>query len=107
MEAVRTSETSVKFNVTIRRYISKDSKLHTRRRENLKSHMLEITSEIATHLRTIAMQTTCYAELVDTLVTFDPTGNYMTPVLPTNNSAFFLQNAVRFTSFSEQTVFFF
>jgi len=38
MEAVRTSETSVNFNVTTRRYIPEDSKLHTRRRENLKSH---------------------------------------------------------------------
>jgi hypothetical protein len=39
MEAVRTSETSVHFNVTTRRYIPEDSKLHTRRRENLKSHI--------------------------------------------------------------------
>jgi hypothetical protein len=38
MEAVRTSETSVNFNVTTRRYIPEDPKLHTRRRENLKSH---------------------------------------------------------------------
>jgi hypothetical protein len=36
IEAVRTSETSVNFNVTTRRYIPEDSKLHTRRRENLK-----------------------------------------------------------------------
>jgi hypothetical protein len=36
MEAVRTSETSVNFNVTTRRYIPEDSKLHNRRRENLK-----------------------------------------------------------------------
>jgi len=39
MEAVRTSETSANFNLTTRRYIPEDSKLHTRRRENLKSHM--------------------------------------------------------------------
>jgi hypothetical protein len=38
MEAVRTSETSVHSNETTRRYIPEDSKLHTRRRENLKSH---------------------------------------------------------------------
>jgi hypothetical protein len=38
MEAVRTSETSVNFNVTTRLYIPEDPKLHTRRRENLKSH---------------------------------------------------------------------
>jgi hypothetical protein len=37
MEAVRTSETSVNINVTTRRYIPEDCKLHTRRRENLKS----------------------------------------------------------------------
>jgi hypothetical protein len=40
METVRTSETSVNFNVTTRRYILEDSKLHNRRRENLKSHFL-------------------------------------------------------------------
>jgi hypothetical protein len=38
MEAIRTSETSVNFNVITQRYISEDSKLHTRRCENLKSH---------------------------------------------------------------------
>jgi hypothetical protein len=40
MEAVRTYETSVNFNVTTRRYIPEDSKLHTRRCENLKSPTL-------------------------------------------------------------------
>jgi hypothetical protein len=39
MEAVRTSETSVKIYLTTRQYIPEDSKLHTRRRENLKSQM--------------------------------------------------------------------
>jgi len=39
MEAVRTSETSVHSNETTWRYIPEDSKFHTRRRENLKSHM--------------------------------------------------------------------
>jgi hypothetical protein len=38
IEAVRTSETSVNLNVTTRRYIPEGSNLHTRRRENLKSH---------------------------------------------------------------------
>jgi len=38
MEAVRTSETSVYYNETTRRYIPEGSNLHTRRRENLKSH---------------------------------------------------------------------
>jgi len=38
MDAVRNSETSVHFNVTTRRYNPEDSELHTRRRENLKSH---------------------------------------------------------------------
>jgi hypothetical protein len=41
MEAVRISETSINFNVTTRRYIPEDSKLHTRYRENLKSHVLQ------------------------------------------------------------------
>jgi hypothetical protein len=39
MEAVRTSETSVSSETT-RRYIPEDSDLHTRRRENLKSHIV-------------------------------------------------------------------
>jgi hypothetical protein len=46
MEAVRTSETSVNFNVTTWRYIPEDSKLHTRHRESLKSHMAETVSDI-------------------------------------------------------------
>jgi hypothetical protein len=38
MEAARTSETSVNFYQTTRRYNPKDSHLHTHRRENLKSY---------------------------------------------------------------------
>jgi hypothetical protein len=38
MDAVCTSETSVIFNVTTRCYIPEDSKLHSSRSENLKSH---------------------------------------------------------------------
>jgi hypothetical protein len=37
MEAVRTSETSVNFNVTARRYVPEDAELRTSRRENQKS----------------------------------------------------------------------
>jgi hypothetical protein len=40
MKVVRTSETSVNFIVTTWRYIPEDSKLHTLRRENLKSDSL-------------------------------------------------------------------
>jgi hypothetical protein len=40
MEAVRTSETSVNFNVTTWRYSPEGSKLLTRLRENLKFHIL-------------------------------------------------------------------
>jgi hypothetical protein len=40
MEAVRTSETSVYFSEIIRRYIPESCHLHTRRRENLKSHIV-------------------------------------------------------------------
>jgi hypothetical protein len=39
METVRTSETSVHFNVTARRYIPEDFKLHSRRHDNVKSHI--------------------------------------------------------------------
>jgi hypothetical protein len=38
-DGVGTSETLVNFNVTTQRYIPQDSKLHTRLRENLKSHI--------------------------------------------------------------------
>jgi hypothetical protein len=41
MEAVRTSETSIKINLTTRRYIPEESKLHTRRCENLKYHKFQ------------------------------------------------------------------
>jgi hypothetical protein len=44
MEAVRTSETSVDNHFT-RQYIPEDnSEHHTRRRENLKSHMFQVPS---------------------------------------------------------------
>jgi hypothetical protein len=39
MEAVRTCETSGNINFTTRRYFPEDSNLHTRCRENLKSHI--------------------------------------------------------------------
>jgi hypothetical protein len=53
METVRTSEASVNFYVTTRRYIPKDSKLHTRRCENLKSHKVITPASILTsnHLK--------------------------------------------------------
>jgi hypothetical protein len=38
MEAERTPETSVDIQLSIRQYIPEDFELHTRRRENLKSH---------------------------------------------------------------------
>jgi hypothetical protein len=44
MEAVHTSERSVNFNVA-RRYISEVSKLYTRCRENLKSHIVNLYGE--------------------------------------------------------------
>jgi hypothetical protein len=40
MEAASTSETSVNFYQTTRRNNQEDTHLHTRRRENLKSHFL-------------------------------------------------------------------
>jgi hypothetical protein len=46
MKAVRTSETSVNINFNTRRYIPEDSKLHTRCRENLKSHILSACSAL-------------------------------------------------------------
>jgi hypothetical protein len=40
LEAARTSETSVDIQLRTRQYILEDSELHTRRRENLKSHKI-------------------------------------------------------------------
>jgi hypothetical protein len=40
MEAVSTSETSVNFYQTTRSNITEDTHLHTRRQENLKSHLI-------------------------------------------------------------------
>jgi hypothetical protein len=42
IEAIRTSETSVYSNQTTRCHISEGSRLHTRCRENLKSHKVPI-----------------------------------------------------------------
>jgi hypothetical protein len=39
MEAAHTSETSADIQLRTRQYIPEDSELHTRRRENLKSHI--------------------------------------------------------------------
>jgi hypothetical protein len=39
METARISETSVDIYLTTRQHIPEDSKLHTRRLKNLKSHM--------------------------------------------------------------------
>jgi hypothetical protein len=45
MEAVRTSEALVNFNVTTRHYITEVSKLYTHCRENLKSHESMVTDQ--------------------------------------------------------------
>jgi hypothetical protein len=55
---VRISETSVHYNVTTRRYIPEDSKLHTRRRENLKSHK-KILTHIVIHTHFLQRETAC------------------------------------------------
>jgi hypothetical protein len=44
MEAASTFETSVSFDQTIRRNIPEESRLHTRRRKNLKSHQVFMSS---------------------------------------------------------------
>jgi hypothetical protein len=46
MEAVRTSETSVNIYLTTGQYIPEESKLHTRRSENLKSELGKYLLEI-------------------------------------------------------------
>jgi hypothetical protein len=69
LEAANTSETSVNFYQTIRRNISEDSHLHTRRREKLKSHLqdcliiptLKLRSIMLTdsHLRLVLRSVVC------------------------------------------------
>jgi hypothetical protein len=44
MDATGTSETSADIQLRTRQYIPEDSELHTRRRENLKSHNSQHTS---------------------------------------------------------------
>jgi hypothetical protein len=56
MEAVHTSETSVYSSATTRRYIPEGSHLHTRRRENLKSHILLIVLLIAIDLYVVRLE---------------------------------------------------
>jgi hypothetical protein len=52
MEAVRASETSVQSNEITRRYIPEHSKLHTRCRENLKSHFLKVVHVVKVYQNT-------------------------------------------------------
>jgi hypothetical protein len=44
MEAARTFETSVDIDLTTQQYIPEDSELHTRRCENLKSHIFNLVN---------------------------------------------------------------
>jgi hypothetical protein len=44
MEAAQTSETSVDIELRTRQYIPEDPELHTRHRENLKSHIVHCSS---------------------------------------------------------------
>jgi hypothetical protein len=48
MEAACTFETAVDIYLTTGQYIPEDSKLHTRRRENLKSHFLKLDTVFIT-----------------------------------------------------------
>jgi hypothetical protein len=50
MEAAATSETSVNFYQTTRRNNPEDNHLHSRRRENLKSHKVNEVSVLITYL---------------------------------------------------------
>jgi hypothetical protein len=59
MEAARTSETSVDIQLRTRHYIPADSELHTRRRENLKSHIKTVSSFTNGLLRTDFLNSYC------------------------------------------------
>jgi hypothetical protein len=59
MEAARTSETSLDIQLT-RQYIPEDSELHTRRRENMKSHTLTDRSDrCRIHVKSTTTQFFC------------------------------------------------
>jgi hypothetical protein len=65
MEAVRTSETSVHFNVTTRCYIPEYSKHHTRRCENLKCHkLLENPSSVFSKVFKVGQTWVCHCQPV-------------------------------------------
>jgi hypothetical protein len=51
MKAASTSETSVNFYQTTRRNNPEDSHLHTRRRENLKSHLVNLYEATLHYIR--------------------------------------------------------
>jgi hypothetical protein len=59
MEATRTSETSVDIDLRTRQYIPEDFELHTRRCENLKSHIIRLNvmqSQILPYMEAITTQ---------------------------------------------------
>jgi hypothetical protein len=53
MEAICSSETSVEFQRTTRRYIPDDGTLHNHRCENLESYMLELIVIITNYEKSI------------------------------------------------------
>jgi hypothetical protein len=71
---LRTSETSVNFNVTARRYIPEDSELHIRRRENLKSH------KFLTYFLSTTANTAIMTDFPDSTVCFQLQSNFFTYV---------------------------
>jgi hypothetical protein len=62
MEAESTSETSVYFNETARRYVREGCHLHTLCRENLKSHTQIRTAFLKTEAYYSIRQITCSVE---------------------------------------------
>jgi hypothetical protein len=75
MEAARTSETLVNFYQTTRCYNPEDSHLHTHRRENLKSYLVNLYGE-ATSLIALMMEA---ARTSETLVKFYQTTRCYNP----------------------------
>jgi hypothetical protein len=65
IKVVRTSETLIHSNETTWRYIPEDSKLHIRRRENLKSHATDfvlITNIVSRQFRRTETRKLCIYE---------------------------------------------
>jgi hypothetical protein len=96
MEAVRTSETSVYLNETTRRYIPEDSKLHTRRRENLKSHTNFLPRSLKLGHATLRIVVAGYMIWIFCVI-IDMAGSRVIYYIPKDNPVFLMDTSFPWT----------